>query len=137
MRRGLQYLMPLMLSGLGFVLFTARAADAQVPSDSTLPGANVEVILAIDSSASMRPAIDAAKAAANEFVASMPAGVRIGVETFADDVTVLTPPTTDRGLLSELIDGIEAGGGNSLFHVAVIATHPLTPPLGKKGLVLL
>ena len=55
-------------------------------------------------SGSMRPAIDAAKAAANEFVASMPADVRIGLETFADDVTVLSPPTTDRALLSEQID---------------------------------
>src|SRR3954470_18174533 len=119
MRRGLQYLMPLILSGFGFVLFTGGAADAQVPSDRTLPGDNLEVILAIDTSASMRPAIDAAKAAANEFVASMPAGVRIGVETFADDVKVVTPPTTDRVLLSDLINGIAAGGDTALYDVVV------------------
>src|SRR4051794_25264364 len=136
MRRGLQYLMPLMLSGLGFVLFTARAADAQVPSDSTLPGANVEVILAIDTSASMRPAIDAAKAAANEFVASMPAGVSIGIETFSDNVTVLTPPTTDRVLLSQLLNGIVAGGNTALYDVVVSAGQQFTPTAENKVLVL-
>ena len=53
-------------------------AHAQTPQDS------LEVILAIDTSESMEPVIRAAKAAANEFVALMPEGVRIGVETFAD-----------------------------------------------------
>ena len=42
------------------------------------------MILAIDTSGSMRRAIEAAKQAANEFVAAMPADVRIGVETFGD-----------------------------------------------------
>ena len=65
MKRGLQFLAPLVLCGLAAVLFSARA-DAQVPADK------LEVILAIDASGSMRPAIVAAKAAANEFVALMP-----------------------------------------------------------------
>ena len=56
----------------------------------------LEVMLAIDTSGSMRHAIEAAKAAANEFVVAMPADVRIGLEAFGDDVTVLSPPTTDR-----------------------------------------
>ena len=87
MKRGLQFFAPLALCGLAAVLFSART-DAQVAADKQ------EVILAIDASGSMRPAIGAAKAAANEFVASMPADVRIGVETFGDVVTVLTPPTS-------------------------------------------
>src|SRR6185503_14116440 len=93
--------------------------------------------LAIDTSASMRPAIDAAKAAANEFVASMPEGVRIGVETFADDVTVLTPPTTDRVLLSELINSIMTGGDTALYDVVVAASQHFTPTAENKVLVLL
>ena len=85
----------------------------------------------------MRPAIDAAKAAANEFVASMPADVRIGVETFGDDVTVLTPPTTDRALLSELINGIVTGGDTALYDVVVTASQHFTPTVENKVLVLL
>ena len=106
-------------------------AGAQVPAD------DVEVILAIDASGSMLRAIDAAKAAANEFVASMPAEVRIGVETFADIVTVLTPPTTDRVLLAAQIDSIEAGGDTALYDVVVTATRHFTPTAENKVLVLL
>ncbi len=91
----------------------SERARAQEPTDS------LEVILAIDASASMRPAIEAAKVAANEFVAAMPPDVRIGLETFADQVTVLTPPTTDRALLAAQIDSIVADGDTALYDVVV------------------
>ena len=106
-------------------------AGAQVPAD------DVEVILAIDASGSMLRAIDAAKAAANEFVSSMPAEVRIGVETFADIVTVLTPPTTDRALVTAQIDSIEVAGDTALYDVAVAASEHFTPTAEHKVLVLL
>ena len=106
-------------------------SSAQVPAD------DVEVILAIDASGSMLKVIDAAKAAANEFVASMPAGVRIGVETFADVVTVLTPPTNDRALLTAQIDSIEADGDTALYDVVVAASQHFTPTAENKVLVLL
>ena len=70
----------------------------------------LEVILAIDTSESMLPAIGAAKAAANEFVAAMPADVPIGVETFADSVSILAPPTTDRDVINTQIESITTGG---------------------------
>ena len=130
MNRGLQFLIPFVLSGLGAVLFSA-GADAQAPAE------NLEVILAIDTSGSMRPAIGAAKAAANEFVAAMPADVRIGVETFGDVVTVLTAPTTDRGLLSEQINAIVTGGNTALYDVVVTASQHFTPTVENKVLVVL
>ena len=123
-------LVPLVLCGLVPVLFSAPA-DAQAPAD------NLEVIIAIDTSGSMRPAIGAAKAAAIEFVASMPANVGIGVETFGDSVTVLTPPTTDRTLLSEEINAILTGGNTALYDVVVTASHHFTPTVEHKVLVLL
>ncbi len=131
MKRALQFLVPLALSGLAIVLFSARAVDAQVSAD------NLEVILAIDTSGSMRPAIDAAKAAANEFIAAMPADVRIGLETFGDDVTVLSLPTTDRALLSELINAIVPGGDTALYDGVVTASQHFTPGVENKVLVLL
>ena len=103
------------------------AAHAQVPAD------DVEVILAVDTSGSMRPAIESAKAAATEFVASMPADVRIGVETFSDTVTVLTAPTTDRVLLVEQIDSITTGGDTALFDVVVGASQHFTPDRRAQG----
>jgi tight adherence protein B len=131
MKRGRQFLVALALSGLAAVMFPA-GAGAQAPAAD-----NLEVILAIDTSGSMRPAIEAAKAAANEFVASMPADVGIGVETFGDVVTVLTPPTTDRALITDQINAIVAGGNTALYDVVVAASQHFTPTVENKVLVVL
>jgi tight adherence protein B len=130
MKRPRQFLVALVLSGLAAIVFSAPAA-AQVPAGE------LEVVLAIDTSGSMRPAIDAAKAAANEFVRSMPPELRIGVETFGDAVTVLTPPTTDRAVLNELINAIVADGDTALYDAVVIAGQQFTPTVEHKVLVLL
>ena len=87
-----RFLIPLLVSGLAGALISGPA-HAQDTAD------DVEVMLAIDTSGSMRHAMEAAKAAASEFVVAMPADVHIGLETFGDDVTVLSAPTTDRALL--------------------------------------
>ena len=100
MKRLAQFLVPLLLCGLAVVLLGTRV-DAQAPGD------DLEVILAIDTSGSMKPAIGAAKEAANEFVASMPPDVRIGVETFGDAVTVLTEPTTDSANITAAYGGAQ------------------------------
>ena len=131
MRRRLQFFISLVLFGLVAPMFSVSAADAQVPQDS------LEVIIAIDTSGSMKPAISAAKAAAIEFVASMPTDVRIGVETFGDSVTVLTAPTTDRDVLSWLINSIVTGGDTALYDVVVAASQHFTSTVENKVLVLL
>jgi Flp pilus assembly protein TadB len=130
-KRRLQFLIPLVLSGLAIVLFGARAADASVPP------ANVEIMLVVDTSGSMRVAMEAAKTAANEFIASMPASVPIGVETFGSSVTVLTSPTLDRALLVEQINGIVANGDTSLYDAVVTASQQFTPGIENPVLVLL
>jgi tight adherence protein B len=130
MKRVRQFLVALVLSGLAAIAFSA-------PADAQVPAGELEVVLAIDTSGSMRPAIDAAKAAANEFVRSMPPELRIGVETFGDAVTVLTPPTTDRAVLSELINAIVADGDTALYDAVVTAGQQFTPTVEHKVLVLL
>ncbi len=106
--------------GLTAVALTAGAmASVGAPVRAQEPADSLEVILAIDASASMRPAIEAAKVAATEFVAAMPPDVRIGLETFADQVTVLAPPTTDRALLAAQIGSIVADGDTALYDVVV------------------
>ena len=124
------FLVTLVLCGLA-TTGLGDHVDAQVPADK------LEVILAIDTSGSMRLAIGAAKAAANEFVALMPADVRIGVETFAADVTVLTPPTTDRALIGEQINAIVTGGDTALYDIVTTASQHFTATVENKVLVLL
>ncbi len=95
------------------------------------------MILAIDASASMRPAIESAKIAASEFVAAMPLDVRIGLETFADEVTVLASPTTDRALLAAQIGSIVVDGDTALYDLVVGAGGHFTPTVDHKVLVIL
>jgi len=133
MKRPRRYAAALALTALAGVTTAAfgTSARAQEPTDS------LEVILAIDASGSMRPALEAAKNAAKEFVAAMPADVRIGVETFADEVTVLSAPTTDRALLTTQIDSIVADGDTALYDVVVGASSRFTPAVEHKVLVVL
>jgi tight adherence protein B len=127
MRRSRSLLLALAISvGVG-----AAPARAQAPVDE------LEVMLAVDTSGSMWPAIREAKAAANEFIAAMPADVRIGVATFGSDVAVLSGPTTDRALLTEQINGIVPGGNTALYDAVVAASQQFTEDVEHKVLVLL
>ena len=111
----------------------ATIASAQAPD----PRGDVEVVIAIDASESMQRAIGPAKAAANDFVASMPPDLAIGVVTFADAVSVLTVPTTDRALIREQIDSIVTGGDTALYDMVVLASSSFTPTAEHKVLVVL
>ena len=130
MTRPLRIAVALALAVLATATVSAQAR-AQEPTDS------LEVILAVDASASMRPALAAAKIAATEFVAAMPADVRIGLETFADQVNVLAAPTTDRALLTAQIDSIVADGDTALYDVVVGAGQHFTTTVDNKVLVVL
>ena len=130
MMRPLQFVVALVLAA-AMTSSVGEPTRAQAPTDS------VEVILAIDTSASMRPAIESAKVAASEFVAAMPLDVRIGLETFADEVTVLASPTTDRAVLAAQIGSIVVDGDTALYDVVVGAVDHFTPTVEHKVLVVL
>ncbi len=67
----------------------------------------------------------------------MPADVAIGLETFADTVTVLSPPTTDRSVLTTQIASITTGGDTALYDLVVMASRHFTPTVDHKVLVVL
>ena len=76
-------------------------------------------MLAIDVSKSMTATdvsptrLDAAQAAAKDFVESAPAGYRIGLVTFDAETHTLASPTTDRAELLAAIDSLEAANGTA------------------------
>jgi Ca-activated chloride channel family protein len=88
----------LFLSGLAVMLF----ALARPVSVVTLPAQEGTVILAIDSSGSMRAddmkptRLDAAKSAARAFVERQPQGVKIGVVSFSDSSFLVQAPTSEK-----------------------------------------
>jgi hypothetical protein len=115
-------------------LFASPAAAAETPVTPD----NFEVMLVIDTSGSMdgRP-IEVALGAASSFVAQMPAGVRIGVESFGREITVLTAPTLDRALVTQQVAGLTAGGDTPLHDAVITATRSFTPAAEYKAVVLL
>ena len=68
---------------------------------------NIEVVLAIDTSGSMRGApIEQAILAARSFVESLPAASRVAVIGFGDEPSVLAEFTSDQPAVLEAIDAI-------------------------------
>ena len=81
-----------------------------------LASEDLEVMLVIDSSGSMAGVpIDAARAAALEFVAQMPPAVEIGVTRFSEDVELLSDFTTDREETIAALEGLSAQSWTSMY----------------------
>ena len=84
------------------------------------PREDATVLLAMDISGSMRATdvsptrLDAAKAAAISFIDQIPAGIRVGVVSFASASNVLVSPTTDRAQLKEAIEGLSPRDGTAM-----------------------
>lgn len=85
-----------------------------------VPQIKSTVVLAIDTSSSMAAddleptRLDAAKAAATDFVNDQPGVVEIGVVSFGSGGVVTVRPTDDRVAILSAIDRLEPAGGTSL-----------------------
>jgi Ca-activated chloride channel family protein len=91
--------------------------------DRSAPVDNATVVLVVDTSRSMlstdvRPTrLDAAKAAAQTFLERAPERLRVGLVTFAGDVSVAASPTHDRERVRRsvaAIDQFASGGGTAI-----------------------
>ncbi|MBL8051577.1 MAG: VWA domain-containing protein [Anaerolineales bacterium] len=100
-----------------FVLFLLAMSSlimalARPTSTVTLPSNNATIILALDVSRSMCSTdiapnrLEAAKAAALQFIESQDANTQIGIVAFAGFAVVAQPPTTDRDLLETAITNL-------------------------------
>lgn len=75
------------------------------------------VILTMDVSRSMNQKdvspsrLDAAVAAARTFLAQLPADYPVGLVTFADDATVVTPPVQDHQQVNDALNALGLAGG--------------------------
>ncbi len=99
----------LFLSGLALIV----AAVARPEAPLSVPADRSTIMLAIDSSGSMRSQdvlpnrLTAAQEAAKAFIRTVPPTVRVGLVSFAGYATLLVPPGTDnRQRLVEAIDGL-------------------------------
>jgi tight adherence protein B len=112
----------------------AEATAAPIDSDSTVKRT---AVLAIDTSNSMAGGrFFGAKSAAREFISSVPADVRVGIVTFAGEVTTVLPPGQDRAGALAMVDGLTLSKGTRLYD-GVIQAVDLLGDEGQRSLLVL
>lgn len=111
------------------------ASAAAVDADT----ATVErsAVLVIDTSGSMQgDGIDAAKAAADAFLAAVPGDVKVGLVTFSDQPNLAVAPTTDRTTVHAAISRLRASGETALYDAVALAVRSVGAH-GLRNIVLL
>ena len=103
----------LAFAALLLALASLTVAMAKPTRDTKVPRDRATVMMAIDVSLSMRAEdvspnrLEAAQAAAKEFVGLLPPRINLGLVTFSGTATVAVSPTTDRASVLRAIDNLE------------------------------
>ena len=119
----------LMLAALTLLLFAMARPTALV----SLPSTRATVMLAMDVSGSMRAAdvkpsrIEAAQAAAKQYVKDQPKDVLIGIVAFAATALTVQNPTTDRLALNAAIERFELQRGTAVGSGILVSLSTLFP----------
>ena len=119
----------LMLAALTLLLVAMARPTAEV----TLPSTRATVILAMDVSGSMRSSdvnpsrIEAAQAAAKQYIKDQPKDVQIGIVAFAATALLVQNPTTDRTSLNAAIDRFELQRGTAVGSGILVSLQTLFP----------
>lgn len=103
----------LAFAALLVALASLTVGMAKPTKDTKVPRDRATVLMAIDVSLSMRAEdvtpnrLEAAQAAAKEFVGLLPPRINLGLVTFSGTATVAVAPTTDRASVLRAIDTLE------------------------------
>lgn len=125
---------PLILLLIG--LFLLLAAVSRPQAIMTLPLAHKDIILAIDTSGSMRAAdvapdrLTAAKNAARAFIEQLPSRTRVGIVTVAGNATLIQSPTSNREDLIKAIERVQLQRGSALGSGIYVSLATLLPDAG-------
>lgn len=96
-------------------------------------------MLVIDTSGSMgRTGMASVRSAVRDYLAHVPADVRVGVVSFASTAGVDLAPTTDHEAVLRVVDSLASAGDTSLYAAVDAALAPLTSaPSADRSMVLL
>lgn len=102
---------PAALLMVAFIVLTVALAGPT--AEQKVPRNRATVMLVIDTSLSMKATdvkpsrLEAAQVAAKSFADGLTPGINLGLISFAGSATVLVAPTTDRGAVTQSIDGLK------------------------------
>ncbi|MGB0121931.1 MAG: VWA domain-containing protein [Silvibacterium sp.] len=98
----------------------------------------LSIVLAIDTSGSVRKDIPVEKAAARDFVHSMlRTGDRLDLMDFNSDVREVVPFTANMRRIDAGLDDLDFGPATALYNAIYLASQSLAPHHGRKVLVLI
>ena len=96
------------------------------------------LVLLLDVSGSVEERIDFIRKAARDFLRTASPQDRISIISFRDDIQVISEFTTDRGLLSQRLEQIDAGGATSLYDaLAYVLVDVLKPVRGERTAIVI
>lgn len=96
-------------------------------------GAPMRIVLLCDSGTSMKPAINAYRAALNQFVDLMPEAFELAFVTSGGQIRVRTPPSTDREKLrAEIARFAPEGGANAFFETMLESDQRFLQNAGER-----
>lgn len=104
-----------------------------------VPREEATVVLTMDTSRSMLATdvapdrLTAAKAAASDFIASLPEGFRVALVAFSTEARLVMPPTTDRAQVLEALDALRADGGTALGDAIALSLEAADLGTGAVG----
>jgi tight adherence protein B len=114
-----------------------QPVESQVAAYQAGVGAGRVAILTLDVSGSMKGAgIAAAKDAADLFLGTVPADVRVGLVTFGDTAKVAIAPTEDHDEVAAKVAALEVGGDTALYDGVVTAVRAAGEE-GSRSLIVL
>ena len=96
----------------------------------------LELLVAVDISGSMTPAMPKLKKAVKEFLSEVPQGNQVTLLGFNDSIFTLTRKATDRGERSRAVDRLAPWGSTALYDVILRGIELLGRQTGRKALVV-
>ncbi|CAL9529860.1 VWA domain-containing protein [Saccharothrix sp. NPDC042600] len=119
---------------VAFILLTVALAGPT--AEQKVPRNRATVMLVIDTSLSMKATdvqpsrLEAAQVAAKSFADGLTPGINLGLISFAGSATVLVAPTTDRGAVTQSIDGLKLAQATATGD-AIVAALAAIDSFGK------
>jgi len=129
--------LPVALLALTFALLAVGLARPE--RTVSVPTKRTSVVLVMDASRSMLATdvppsrLAAAMRAAKRFLATVPSATRVGLVGYSTSPHTIVEPTTDRRLMRDALDGLQADGGTATGDALAVALDALQAEGAAQG----